>query len=259
MPFSLSNFFFNSPLYQSVMIENPNTDTQFRSLFSLANESFEGFNPQKKENSTFNVLNPIKESLAFGGVYAVQAMCRRYGSIFYFYIIWQPGDNILTKIGQFPSVADFHIGEIKRFKKVLPHEKLTEFTKAIGLSAVNVGIGSYVYLRRIWEYLIEEAYQNGKEHLSTTEADYRKMRWDEKIDLLKDLLPSFLTENKIIYGILSKGIHELDEQSCLAYFTTLRLAIEEILEEKLEILNRDARRKNRQIELQKIQSQLKQQ
>ena len=57
---------------------------------------------------------------------------------------------------------------------------------------------------------------------------------DEKIGLLKDYLPSFLVENKSIYSILSKGIHELDENTCLEYFETMKLGIEIILDQKLE-------------------------
>jgi hypothetical protein len=37
-----------------------------------------------------------------------------------------------------------------------------------------------------------------------------------------------------MYSILSLGIHELDEQTCLAHFDTLRVGIEIILDEKLD-------------------------
>ena len=57
---------------------------------------------------------------------------------------------------------------------------------------------------------------------------------DKKIELLKDYLPPFLVENKSIYSILSKGIHELDEDTCLNYFKSMKVGIEIILDQKLE-------------------------
>ena len=52
--------------------------------------------------------------------------------------------------------------------------------------------------------------------------------------ILKDYLPEFMVTNKNIYSILSKGIHELDEQECIDYFDTLFESIIMILDEILE-------------------------
>ena len=57
---------------------------------------------------------------------------------------------------------------------------------------------------------------------------------DEKIYTLKDYLPSFIVKNRAVYGILSKGIHELSEDECLAYFGCMRSSIELILDERIE-------------------------
>ncbi|MEZ4843255.1 MAG: hypothetical protein R3A43_03275 [Bacteroidia bacterium] len=57
---------------------------------------------------------------------------------------------------------------------------------------------------------------------------------DEKIELLKSFLPNFLVKNKVLYGILSKGIHELKEQECLDIFPVVKLGVELILDEKLK-------------------------
>lgn len=45
-------------------------------------------------------------------------------------------------------------------------------------------------------------------------------------------------ENRIIYSVLSKGIHELSEEECLYSFEPLKLGIELILDEKKEIVER---------------------
>ena len=60
---------------------------------------------------------------------------------------------------------------------------------------------------------------------------------------VKDQLPGFLTENKQIYGVLSKGVHELDEKICVEYFGLLKNAIEIILDEQIEIDARNRKRK----------------
>lgn len=130
------------------------------------------------------------------------------------------------------------MSEIKQYSKLLPPEKLKEFSRAIGLAANGVGIGSFVYLRRIFEYLIGQAWIKAIDEKATNEGDFQRARMDEKIELLKMYLPQFLVDNKSMYSILSLGIHELDEKSCLVHFDTMRVGIEIILDEKLEELRK---------------------
>lgn len=118
-------------------------------------------------------------------------------------------------------------------------EKLAEFIRAIGLSAHGIGIGSFVYLRRIFEDLIETSHQKASQASGWNEAEYIRGRMDEKILLLKDYLPEFLVENRSAYLILSAGIHSLGEQECLEYYEPLKLAIEIVLDQKLEKQERE--------------------
>lgn len=53
----------------------------------------------------------------------------------------------------------------------------------------------------------------------------------ERIDFLNGHLPDFLVRNRRIYSILSLGIHELDEKTCLNFFEVLRTSTIVILEE----------------------------
>ncbi|WP_341277994.1 hypothetical protein [Paenibacillus sp. FSL H8-0537] len=83
---------------------------------------------------------------------------------------------------------------------------------------------------------LEEAHQEAKQKVSSWDEQlYIKGRVVDRIELLSDLLPQFLVENKAIYSILSKGMHELSEQSCLEMFPVLLLSIELILDEKIEM------------------------
>ena len=63
---------------------------------------------------------------------------------------------------------------------------------------------------------------------------YQQSRMSDRIGMLAHRLPEFLVENKSMYGILSKGIHELSEQECLEAFPIVKLGIEIILDANLE-------------------------
>ena len=145
-------------------------------------------------------------------------------------------------------IADFHIHEIKQYDKIISKEKLKEFTRAIGLAANGVGIGSFVYLRRIFESLILSTYTEHKDSIEIPETKFISLRMEEKIQTLKNYLPKFLIDNKSLYSILSLGIHELNEQDCLIYFETVKVGIEIILDEKLEEAKRKEKEQERRIE-----------
>jgi hypothetical protein len=140
----------------------------------------------------------------------------------------------IMKIGQWPSIADLQFEQINKYKKLLGNEAHRELKKAIGLVSHGIGIGAFVYLRRIFENLIEEAHQQALKPEGWNEEQFIKSRMDEKILLLKDYLPSFLVETRRLYSILSKGIHSLTEEECLSYFAPIRVGIELILDEKIK-------------------------
>jgi hypothetical protein len=134
---------------------------------------------------------------------------------------------------------------------------LEELGKAIGLKAHGIGIGSFVYLRRIFERLIEEGYSKAQERVEWSEekdASYKNARTHERIKLLSEFLPNRLVTKYSLYGILSKGIHELSEEECLAHFDLVQQAILMILNERHEKKKNEAIEK----ELHKASMQLNQ-
>lgn len=250
MKFNLELFLFDTPIYTNVTIGDED-ENEFKALFyNTYSKDVEGYNPWRKAQSTFSLSRLLtyndREFYKNGGYGTVCLTCKRYHDEFIFYTYWAPSEKFIIKIGQFPTVADFHLGEVKQYKKVIAEEKLKELTRAIGLAANGIGIGSFVYLRRIFEHLIGEALSAAISAKTLTKEDLQGKRMDEKIDLLHAYLPSFLVDNKSMYSILSLGIHELDEQTCLAHFDTLRVGIEIILDEKL-----DEERKREKIEIAK--------
>jgi hypothetical protein len=156
-------------------------------------------------------------------------------------------DPLIQKIGQFPSLADIANDESRLYQKALDRDDGAELHRAIGLAAHGVGIGSFVYLRRVFERLIARRFKEFKDKEGWTEAEFVKLRMEEKIEFLKGHLPEFLTRNKRVYAILSKGIHELREKECLGAFEMLKHATFFILDEdKHKIEQLGVRRKAEQ-------------
>lgn len=143
----------------------------------------------------------------------------------------QTEDNLMRKIGQYPSLADLTFPELKDYRKVIAPADLSELRRAIGLHAQGIGIGSYVYLRRIFERIISIAKDQAITDNSITQEEYDKSRMAEKIKLLSDYLPKVLVETPEFYGIVSKGIHELSENECIEYFPVMKKVIIMILNE----------------------------
>jgi hypothetical protein len=63
--------------------------------------------------------------------------------------------------------------------------------------------------------------------------------------------------NKAVYGILSKGMHELDEETCLTAFPVVRAAIIQILEQDLEARNKARAEEELEREVAKLHQRLK--
>lgn len=141
-------------------------------------------------------------------------------------------DDKIIKIGQYPSVADLVIPEIAKYKSILG-KQYRELSKAIGLFAHGIGIGSFVYLRRIIENLVFDKYNQVADELGISKEVFEHLKFDIKIETLKDYLPKVLVTNKNVYGIISKGVHELSEEECREMFPYIKAGIELILDDLL--------------------------
>ena len=168
-------FIFDTPLYQKVEGEDAlriveELSVSYNPYSSLI--GFDGFNPNQNKESTYVVDYPLQcrrnigSSSGFGThspfqytePWYVTLKCCRYGDKIDIVLLLAE-DKSIMKIGQYPSIADVHIGQIKDYKGLLSKEELKDFTRSIGLAANGVGVGSFVYLRRIFENLIQSAYE----------------------------------------------------------------------------------------------------
>lgn len=136
-------------------------------------------------------------------------------------------DNSMMKIGQYPSIADMTFPELDYYKHVISKQDRKELGTAIGLFANGVGAGAYVYLRRILERLINQAKATAGDMVN--DEVFEQARVADRIKMLEGYLPEILVKNTTIYGILSKGIHELSEEECRNYFPVVKECIYQIL------------------------------
>ena len=223
-------FIFQEPLYKKVSLsDNPKILKDLMSYISI-----DGYNVRKGVDSTYSLKQPLHHDFHFEPSTSTEQIlfvCQRYGDKFFVQIHYDVNDGYIEKVGQYPSIADIHIAQIKQYSKVLDSQYMRDFTKAIGLAASGVGTGSFVYLRRIFEHLVEEiakkAIADGEIHAEV----YNSSKMDKKIKMLESQLPDVLKDNKPLYGVLSKGIHELSEEDCLQYFSVVRQIIELILDD----------------------------
>ena len=258
-------FFFETPLYAKISLTE-GEDSLLSQMKQTKN--IDGYNPHLKENTTYKIDSFINSGYLIDmpsmleGYQDVKLECLRTGFTMRFTLLVEEDegsddDYIIQKVGQYPSRADLDIHKFKDYSKIISKERLKEITTGIGLNAHGVGIGSFVYLRRTFEFLIQEAKTIAQDQPDWDEKKYRESRMDIKIELLKDYLPDFLVQNKAIYSILSIGIHELEENECLKYFSTILLGIELILDEKLEHYNKQQKIKATQLKLQQIAKDIK--
>lgn len=194
----------------------------------------------KNETSVFDFEEKVKDFPKIGLI-TVELECTRHRSdaIFgscnnKFLVCFRRKTDKLIKIGQHPSKADLDFATLDSAFDELHENYRTELGTAIGLYSHGVGIGSFVYLRRIFEHLIEDAHQEAQAADGWDDDKFKESRIKEKIELLTKFLPSRLVRSANLYGILSKGIHELSEQECKNKFPLVRQAIQLILKERHE-------------------------
>jgi len=232
----------NVPLYESFQFNQSQKPDRLRATVCFKGH-FDSYCIQCQRTSTFHCVstpggylddNDVSTERVFGHVFS----CTRSNAHSLHFIFKIEGTTI-TKIGQHPSIADISKGEIDRYRKPLGSQRFSEFSRAIGLAAHGVGIGAFIYLRRVFEFLIDDAYKIAKATVGWNDDAYMKARVGERIEMLSAHLPSFLVENRGLYGIMSKGVHSLTEEGCLEAFPVVKVAIELILDQRIESLQRE--------------------
>jgi hypothetical protein len=174
------------------------------------------------------------------------------------YIRFKTGEGIeldptlLVKVGQYPSLTDFQLGDLTEFEDGMSKQQRREFVRATNTAAHGFNVAACVYLRRVFESVLAEARDEYMAQHGLTEwPEFQDARTDHRIRLLREHLPKFLSEHPQLYRVLSLGVHELTEEQCAAELPMLRKAIELIMRDRVTA----ARQKREREEVSKLVAQ----
>jgi hypothetical protein len=187
------------------------------------------FRVQSERIATRLIANRPGQTIMQPNIFAVQTVCQR-GYHVYSYIFTKTGKEIF-KIGQNPSMADISFGELRSIDKSLDPVDRRELGKALGLFAHDAALGAFVYLRRVFERMIQRAHERQSAAGHAIEG-FANIRMDERIAALKDELPEKVVQNSAVFSVLSAGIHELTEEQCAKHFPVLKAVLFQMLEQE---------------------------
>lgn len=255
---TVKDFFINAGLYQKIKLDSSENQRLLEDIVNFSG-TIDLYCIDCGKESTFRSVTRYRD-FSFDHIlkqieYKRSFVCTRNEN-HKFEIYFRVIPEHFEKIGQYPSIASIENNLILKYKKILNRDYI-EFSKAIGLYSHGIGVGSFVYLRRIFENLIFETFSLNKTKVKIDEDNFNKLRMDEKIDSLKDYLPTFLVRNSKLYSILSVGLHSLSENECLEYFEPVKIGIELILDEKIEEIEKKKKIKEAEDKLNKLSTKLK--
>lgn len=139
---------------------------------------------------------------------------------------------VLEKVGQIPA---WDIKMDHNLESVLG-DYASHYKKGLICESQSYGIGSYAYFRRVTEDIIDKLLDSipdllegeDKEKYTVALQKTKETRiTQEKIDLVKDLLPNSLRPNGLnpldaLHSALSEGLHAEDDKTCLRYADAIK-------------------------------------
>ena len=159
-------------------------------------------------------------------------------------VFWKINETTIMKVGQVPSIYDMDENiNNKVFLKMLGDEYEGYYKSACSLYSFNTCIGALIYLRRIFEKLLIDTFNENISNLKITWEEFKGKKMEEKVKCLKQYLPNIVSSQgfNTIYTKLSDGIHNLSEEECQVIFPVLKDGIEEILIGKIETIEKQKR------------------
>lgn len=210
-------------LFRRLKIEVPETmnllDKPAINMECLKCESIQTFKMEKDYNNYHPVYTADRKQSI---VYTCQS-CRDFTRQFQVY--FSPDNDYMYKFGQYP---EWEIKMDKGLEKTLGKHSKT-FRKGLVCESQGYGIAAFAYYRRITEEIIDELLEsitdlideeNRDKYITALEETKKTRVTQDKINLVKDLVPSILKPNGInplgiLHSELSKGLHSESDAICL--------------------------------------------
>lgn len=191
-------------------------------MYCLECKSIQTFNLSNHYNELYNYSNPSCADKNIRAEYTCQS-CRSFQREFYIYI--SPNLKYIYKTGQYP---EWEIKMDKNLEATLGKHSKT-FRKGLVCESQGYGIGAFAYYRRITEEIIDELLDsitslidvsNQEKYKAALEQTKKTRVAQEKIELVKDLLPDILKPDGInplgiLHSELSEGLHANTDEACL--------------------------------------------
>ncbi len=202
-----------------VNINMPCPNCETNQTFVMANEYYD----------TFSYTNFPSEGAGLRVVY-ICTHCQKFQRLFFIKI----DDDLkwIMKVGQYPS---WEVKGDPNVEKLLG-KHADYFKKGLVCESQGYGIGAFGYYRRIIEEIIDDLLTEIGDLLSGPEltqyqhalAQTKKtIVTQDKIDLVKDLLPPILRPNgmnplSVLHSTLSEGLHAESDEACLEHAEACR-------------------------------------
>lgn len=186
---------------------------------------------------TFNTASNYKQSTAIRGkikqIVYICASCREFRR--HFLIKFSQKGDYVMKVGQEPP---WEITPDKELERILgPHAEY--YKKGLICESQGYGICAFAYYRRIVEDIIDELLSDIQDllvdeeqarYIEALEKVKQTTVTQEKIDLVKDLLPPILRPDgmnplSVLHSTLSEGLHQKSDERCIE----LAMRIREVL------------------------------
>lgn len=165
--------------------------------------------------------NPNEDFKTKQYILGIKLKCAKCGEMHYYFLLFK-GEKII-KIGQYPSFAGKEKHELDKYKNIISKYYI-ELVRSVNAYSQNMGIAAFVYLRRIYEHIVETEYAKFPEPEKNANASFdEKMK---EVDKRVHIIPFELDAHKSkIYSVLSKGIHEYEEDECYEMYPMMKTII----------------------------------
>lgn len=195
--------------------------------------------PHCKSNQTFGMTNTYWENCQYSN-YPVSGIvfrmvylcghCQQFERVFYIKV--SDDNDWLMKVGQYPP---WDIKGNVNLERLLGRHA-DYYRKGLVCESQGYGIGAFSYYRRIVEEIIDGLLDEIAELLTDVELSAYQdalaktketKNTQEKVDLVKDLLPPILRPEGInplsaLHSSLSEGLHANSDEECLEYAENCR-------------------------------------
>ena len=186
-----------------------------------------------ESNQTFNMTNAFQDDgfeewvleapdRVFHLKYICQS-CKTFDRRFFIYVNKEM--DTCYKVGQYP---EWEIKMDKNLEEIIGKHSKT-FRKGLVCEAQGYGIGAFSYYRRITEEIIDELLdsivdlideKDKEEYMSALQQTKQTRVTQDKINIVKDLLPLILKPNGVnplgvLHSELSEGLHAETDEDCL--------------------------------------------